>query len=301
MVEGPFMDILFSHAGLRDVSELAEALDTCARSAIADVNAPEARLPKLLLHRNTLDYFSGSVLTYDLNGTVGELDTIQITNQCAMVPGSNMRDDALCKQAIEIWDVRTLGRNREQQLPQGRRVQGPRLWSLPNGTNCSLSKAWPACMSCANSLSERTCQYKCSQAHHGRPSRLAVQGVNASEMTYGGQSIRLDFMHDMSQRGALSKATLWSHVWENVVNRLPRLPPPTHDRVSSSSGQTSQHHHLNHHHRTSSGATNDTNGDSRTSAAPSPLPPPLPPLPPLPPPPLLPRRRTARAGGRLNN
>ena len=81
----------------------------------------------------------------------------------------------------------------------------------------------------------------------------------------------------------------------------PELPPPTHDRISSSSGQTSQHHHLNHHHRTSSGATNDTNGDSRTSAAPSPLPPPLPPLPPLPPPPLLPRRRTARAGRRLNN
>ena len=232
----------------RNVSELASALDTCARGNISNLTL--AKLEESLIGLNTLDYLNAGILMHELqNGSIGEdgawtgpLDTIQIANQCSRFTLRDSHFQGMCHQAVEIWDVRTIVRRWAPKTSAPETI--PRPWSLADGTPCELSHGWQYCMACNDTVSERACRYKCSQSKHGRPSIFLPQDPTIKTLAYG-QAIRPDFIHLMQRHGALGKANVWRGVWEKVLLRLPQLPPPAGS------------HAARHHYRQGVGARVD--------------------------------------------
>lgn len=198
----------------RNTSELKAALDACASGAMSSPLVEE------LLGLNTLDYLSGAILMHELPAT---FDTIQIANQCESGPAALTH--SMCQQAVEIWDVRTI---RLELTDKGSGTL-PRPWSWPDGTACKLADAWPSCMSCHDSLSERACQYRCTRARSGSPSAYSPQGRSFEQLMYG-PKLRKDFAELMRKDGALAKATQWQAVWGDILRKLPRLPAHARDR-----------------------------------------------------------------------
>ena len=204
----------------RTEAEIAAALDLCARGMILPKDHPDRELFNLamdLWSLNTLDYTSGATIMHDLHGTPEELDTIQIANQCS--PDNNHSDLAsdMCHQAVELWDVRAIGASWRMDINGSSSI--PRPWRAPNGSQCELSKAFPLCMACHDSMSERSCRYKCSRSRH---IGFVPQGTSASEMAYG-VTIRPEIISRIAKQGALGKSEMWRFVWERVVRNLPRL------------------------------------------------------------------------------
>ena len=213
---------------LRSASEIATALNRCARGNFSDfANTNASYLEQALVGFNTLDYTNAAMLARELHdastGEYGPLDTIQIANQCSADSHPSALADGLCKQPVELWDVRTIV-NRWSMRSTELNSDIPRPWSLPNGSSCQLSDSWPMCMSCTDTMSEASCRYKCSKAFHGNPTKIAPQ--DASKLTYG-VPIRNDYQILMERQGALGKSNVWRGVWEKLVtSRLPTLPPP---------------------------------------------------------------------------
>jgi hypothetical protein len=214
-----------------NASVLASALDLCAHGVFA-TDPVVRRVQRQLWNLNTLDYLSASVIAYDLRGTLAELDTIQISNRCSEESNDTAHEE--CRQAVEIWDVRTIQTNFTSLATTGAKLRFiagiPRPWSSPNGSLCNLTKDAVTCLACEGSLSEEACQYKCSTRRRGKPSHIAPE--EATRVTYGQGATSAGHIQNVKRMGALGSSLTWQHLaWGRVVDKLPRLPSPPRSRV----------------------------------------------------------------------
>ena len=256
------------HAPTRSVRDIAEALDTCARGELpAETDKAFYDLVMSLWSLNTLDYMSAAVLYHDLRGTRGQLDTIQIANQCATTVNLTGRSHfgmEICSQPVELWDVRAIAtswRHAAANLSATFSIQPPRPWSDLDGNACELGDSFMYCASCRDSESERSCRYKCSRSPvRGQRYVIASQGAKLGELNYG-QEIKADMLSSIRRLGMLGKTEVWRHVWEQVSRRLPTLPREGSNRISPSSTESNKllHAAMNRSHGDGS-PTNHSHG-----------------------------------------